>query len=185
VTVPAPTSSSSPSSSTETTGAPTTTDLTAPTTGDVTTEPATVDPSTLPDPRGQYVVGITDRELTLNPGGLRYVDLDSGTIAAQTDGAEIRYPFGGFGNSPGMQFQTSRVAGSANPKITPGECAERVQTAPIDQGVTPAKDQVFCVVTDGRGATGDAIRVKIAVVTIRNVDRTGAITLSVSNWEAP
>jgi hypothetical protein len=173
-----------PARTTQPTIEPTTTTGPALTTEAPVTDTGAVDSSTLPPAGGQYVGGIADRELTLNPGSVRFVDLDAGTVGAEA-GSEIRYYYGGVGNSPAVHFQTGRLASTTNPKITPGECAERIQTAPIAQDVTVAKDQVFCVVTDGRGATGDAIRVKIAVVLVRNIDRTGAITVSVSNWEAP
>jgi hypothetical protein len=157
--------------------------------GDSTEDPSPSDEETfsLP-PVGDYQLVYERKQITLNPTSNcdeRSVDLDQPLVMGDFDEGDVTYSSCAGAPSPTLTFADPRVATVPPGKVSPGDCAQRIGSAPTDTEVIPSQELTICAVTDGVGAPNQPRRAKIVVMVIDTVAINGTVNATVSAWEIP
>jgi hypothetical protein len=160
---------------------------TAPPTGatgitDPSTEPPT-EATGVPDPHGTYTPVYQQKALRLQPSNQRYIDVDK--PSADADGTRGEFQYSDTYTPPKMLFNQLTVAKLTNTDGSPGDCAEQLDSAPIDGQFTPAKGDLICVLTDANKAVDEGITRKLALLRVDAIAPDGTMNLTVNAWSVP
>ena len=157
-----------------------------PTDGTGVTEPSAEAPTEatgVPDPQGVYTPVYQEKALRRQPSNPRDSDVDKPSADAGSDRGEFQYS---DTYSPArMLFFQLAVAKLTNTDGRPGDCAEQLDTAPIDGMFTPAKGDLICVLTDADKAVNQGISRKLALLRVDAIAPDGTINLTVTAWNVP
>jgi hypothetical protein len=151
----------------------------------------TVGPELPPlNPETVYKVGYQKTTLTLRSGcnNQLYIDLDFPRVAATETAADLSFTPNCSNDAARLRLQDGVSASLADtPALLPADCAKRIQTAALGEGLNVPLQQgvVMCIVTSGAAARAQGLTQKMVLLEVKAMGRDESATVEVSAWDIP